>query len=119
MAVPHPQKRREFAAARSVIGDKGFDAFDPMVEVHSGQQTVRWRSGNVIHPDAAAGVIHLAEEQSAGFDRRSTQPCAASNFGSHLGERSLADPDLVARVRVVADVIHGPAEPHRAWSGFS
>jgi len=44
------------------------DAFGAVLEVDLRQEAVRWWTGGVVNPDAAAGVVDLPEEEAAGLD---------------------------------------------------
>src|SRR5260370_24199756 len=58
-----------------------------------------------MEPEAPAGVVNGAAEEPAGFYGGSAEACTASDFGPHVGQRGLADPDFVAAFRVVAQLI--------------
>jgi hypothetical protein len=59
MAVPDADECREFPRFVPVIADQLFDTFDAVVEMDFGKETVRGRAGDVVDPNAAAGVVDL------------------------------------------------------------
>jgi hypothetical protein len=110
--MPHPDERCQSSAAIPVIGDELLDTFDAVIEVNGGQQAIGRRAGNVVDPDAPAGVIDLAEQDATGLNLGSPQTHSSADFGSHAGQRRFADPDLVAILGFVAHVVVRPSEPH-------
>ena len=70
MAVPHPHERRESPGAFAVVGDELLDSLDAVVEVHRGEQAVGRGAGDVVDPDAPAGIVDLAKQKAAGLDVR-------------------------------------------------
>jgi hypothetical protein len=112
MAVPHPDEGCQSSASISVIGDKLLDTLHTVIEVEGGEQAVGRRTRNVVDPDAPTGVIDLAEQEATGLYLGSPQTRSSADFGSHAGQRRLADPDLVARLGIVAHPVVWPSEPH-------